>query len=230
MNHKEKLTTRLSQHHPQVHTLIVLGRNFLPGINRETLANQRFTLSAQSRINALAAGLLYRAGLTEMMILSSGQTAGSNLPSEAAAMKLHMLRIFQSIPSEAIKLEETSIDTEGNAREVKKIVAQQHPKHASFGLLTDTSHLQRAVPLFNRIGLPVHPFDSLQILGKSRPQLIERYAASEVYQNTLLQDAWIGKLLSIPLLHPFSSWMIRVAARAMRNPNKPNPYVVQKKQ
>ncbi len=230
MKHTESLHTPELHHLPQVHALIVLGRNFLSGIDRKVLAHQRFTLSAQSRINALATGLLYKAGIAETMILSSGQTAGSNLPSEAYAMKQHILRIFQGIPSEAIQLEETSIDTEGNAREVKKIVARQHPEHASFGLLTDTSHLRRAIPMFKRNGLHVHPFDSLRILSKSRPQLIEKYVASEVYQNTIQQDALIGKMLSVPLLYPFSSWMLRIAVRTMRNPNRPNPYVVQKQE
>jgi len=209
---------------PRVDALIVLGRNFQPGFNRRTLAEQRFHLSPGSRINVLAAGLIYKAGLTDKLIISTGHTAGSNVPSEAKAMKDHLQRIFKDIPDEAIVLEETSVDTEGNVNEVKKIV-DQNPELRTFGLLTDESHLERAEPLFEKSGVSVLPFNALVILGEKRPRLIENYIKSEVYQKTEKQDKRAQQIQSLPIVSPITSWLLHKVALRRRNPDKPNPYM-----
>ncbi|MGA2911722.1 MAG: YdcF family protein [Candidatus Levyibacteriota bacterium] len=208
---------------PHVDALIVLGRNFQPGFNRKTLAEQRFHLSPGSRINTLAAGLICKAGLADTLIISTGHTAGSNVPSEAKAMKDDLQRIFKDIPDEAIILEETSVDTEGNANEVKKII-DRHPEFKTFGLLADTSHLERT-PLFERVGIQVVPFDALAILGEKRPKLIENYIKSEIYQKTEKQDKRARQIQSLPIISPLTSWLLHKVALRMRNPNKPNPYI-----
>ncbi len=208
---------------PHVDALIVLGRNFQPGFKRRTLADQRFHLSPGSRINTLAAGLICKAGLADTLIFSTGHTAGSNVPSEARAMKDHLQRIFKDIPDEAIILEETSVDTEGNAKEVKKII-DRHPEFKTFGLLADTSHLERT-PLFERVGIQVIPFDALAILGEERPGLIANYLKSEIYQETEKQDNRVRQIQSLPIVSPLTSWLLHKVALRMRNPNKLNPYV-----
>ena len=209
---------------PRVDALIVLGRNFQPGFNRRTLAEQRFHLSPGSRINDLSAGLILKAGLADVLIISTGHTAGSNVPSEARAMKDHLQRIFKDIPDEAIILEETSIDTEGNVSEIKKIV-DQHPELKTFGLLTDPAHLKRAVPMFKKSGLSVIPFDALKVLGGERPGLIENYIQSEVYQKTEKQDKRAQQIQTLPIVSPITSRLLHIVAVRMRNPNKPNPYM-----
>ena len=209
---------------PKVDALIVLGRNFQPGFNRKTLAEQRFHLSPGSRINDLAAGLILKAGLADVIILSTGHTAGANVPSEARAMKDHMQRIFKDIPEESIILEENSIDTEGNVSEIKKILGQ-HPEFRTLGLLTDTSHLERAVPLFNKAGLPVTPYDALSILGEERPGLMENYINSEIYQKTEKQDKRAQQIQTLPVVSPVTSWLLHRVALRMRNPDKQNPYL-----
>jgi hypothetical protein len=209
---------------PHVDALIVLGRNFQPGFNRKTLAAQRFHLSPGSRINDLAAGLIHKAGLADILITSTGHTAGNNVPSEAGAMKDHLQRIFKDIPDGAIIPEEISVDTEGNASEVKKIL-DSHPELRTFGLLADSSHLKRAVQLFKRAGISVIPFDALAILGEKRPDLVEHYLQSEIYQKTEKQDKRAQQIQSLPVVSPLTSWLLHKVALRMRNPNKPNPYM-----
>ncbi|HVZ58244.1 MAG TPA: YdcF family protein [Patescibacteria group bacterium] len=211
----------------RVDALIVLGRNFQPGFDRKALAEQRFHLSPQSRINDLAAGLLYEAGFADTLVISTGHTSGSNVPSEAEAMKTHLQSIFKDIPDEAIVLEENSIDTEGNAAEVKKIT-EQHPEWKDFGLLTDPSHLERAVPLFTQQGMTIKPYDSLAILGAKDsmfvPEFVENYLTSELYQNTIKQDRRAQQLQTLPVVSPITSRLLALAARHMRNPNRVNPH------
>lgn len=209
---------------PHVDALIVLGRNFQPGFNRKTLAEQRFHLSPGSRIDTLSAGLVWKAGLADTLIISTGHTAGSNVPSEARAVKDDLQRIFKDIPGEAIILEETSVDTKGNADEVKKII-DKHPEFKTFGLLADTSHLERAVALFLKAGIQVIPFDALAILGEKQPRLIENYLKSEIYQETEKQDKRAKQIQSLPVISPLTSWLLHQVALRMRNPNKPNPYL-----
>ncbi len=208
---------------PHVDALIVLGRNFQPGFNRKTLAEQRFNLSPGSRINDLPAGLLLKAGLTDTLIISTGHTAGTNVRSEAKAMKDHIQGIFKNIPDSSFILEETSIDTEGNAREVKKII-DAHPELQTFGLLTDSSHMERAVRLFKKAGISVIPFDALAIMRNMRPTLIEHYLKSEVYRKTEKQERNARIVQTLPVLHPLTSRVLHQVALRTRNPNTYNPY------
>jgi hypothetical protein len=207
-----------------VDVLIALGRNFQPDFDRKTLAQQRFHLSPGSRINALVTGLLYEAGLADTLLLSTGHTSGSNVPSEAQAMKDYMQGIFKDIPDEAFLLEETSIDTEGNLREIQKILLQ-HPEFETVGLLTDTSQLKRVTSPFAQAGISVKPFDSLKILGEKRPEFVEHYIQSELYQNTEKQDRKAQLMQSLPIISPITSRLLHQIALHRRNPNKINPYM-----
>lgn len=209
---------------PHVDALIVLGRNFQPGCNRQTLAEQRFHSSPGTRINSLALGILFNEGVSNIAIASTGRTAGSNVISEAEAINSNVRRVFKLNPEKKIILEEDSIDTEGNVTCVKKII-QEHPELHTFGLVSDTSHLERAVPLFEKAGIPIVPFDSLEILKKKRPRYVEHYEVSEINRNTQKQDKKAQIIQNLPFISPITSRLLHLVALRMRNPNRPNPYV-----
>ncbi|HZQ29845.1 MAG TPA: hypothetical protein VFA93_02085 [Patescibacteria group bacterium] len=78
--------------------IVVLGKNIGVDWTKDTIRKQRFHLSPHARISVDAAGLLYKAGFAERIIFSTGKTADSDIPSEAALMKLHLQRIFKTIP------------------------------------------------------------------------------------------------------------------------------------
>ena len=188
--------------------LIVLGRNFLPGFKRKEIEAQRHHLSPDSRINVLAAGLLYKAGFADKIIFSTGHTAGEDLPSEAQAMKSHLLRIFPSIPEEAIILEEISLDTQENAKEVKKIIDKY--KFENVGLLTVRSHLKRAIRLFEKAGLTASPFASEETLKDKRAKFINNYMSSDLGKKIAKQERIVALVQPLPLGAQFLRMVVKL--------------------
>jgi uncharacterized SAM-binding protein YcdF (DUF218 family) len=114
---------------PSPALLIVLGKNIGVDSSPEDIRRDNYHLSRESRLNALAAGNLYRPG---MKILFS--TGGEGVPAESSAMRDYLLSRFPDIPEEAIDLEDRSIDTAGNAEEVSKILRNEGELPESIGL------------------------------------------------------------------------------------------------
>lgn len=145
--------------------LVVLGINIIPGgFTREEIREQPDFLSPLSRLNALAAGELYKMGIAQRIIFSSGHTAGKDIPSEAQAMKDFLKKRFPEIPDEAIILEEKSIDTSSNAQEVGKIIKERG--FTNVGLLTIGPHAKNAWLLFQRHGVKIDWSDVFESEGE----------------------------------------------------------------
>ena len=151
--------------------LVVLGKNIGVGSSPGTIRRDNFHLSNETRINVLAGGILYQPGMD--IICSSGETAGP--PSEARAMKRYLQVHFPDIPEEHIILEEhkNSIDTAGNAEEVAKIVKAKGYKY--IGLVTVGYHLNNAVTLFERYGVPIEQKFIAEDVVQERSLRHERY-------------------------------------------------------
>jgi uncharacterized SAM-binding protein YcdF (DUF218 family) len=186
--------------------LIILGKNIGIGSNPEAIRKDNFNLSNETRINVLAGGILHQPGMD--IICSSGETAGP--PSEAKAMKRYLQVHFPDIPEEHIILEENknSIDTAGNAEEVAKIIKANDYKHIK--LVTVGYHLNNAVTLFERYGIPIEQkFAAEDIVQKrsSRHQQYLKYwgktgrikqeKKKEAIRRTLLTIDRKGKLLRL---------------------------------
>ena len=197
--------------------MIVLGRNFVVGYDMKTLPQERTKLSPTSRINVLAAGIMYKQRLCDKIIFSTGYTAGSNMPSESEAMRQHLLKIFKDIPEKDVLIEDVSTDTDTNAQEIRKII-DQHPEFHNLGLLTDTTHLRRAEKVFKKNGMLVKPFDSLNVLGEKRASVVERYVQSELYSKQARRDKLGNIIQTIPIAKQIASWAVH------RGANKHNPY------
>lgn len=157
--------------------LVVLGKNIGIDSTRENITNDNFHLSQDSRMNALAGGLIFKAeqarGNTVDIIFSTGKTAGEEIRSEAKAMSDFVQRKFPDIPREHIILEETSIDTAGNALEVSKIVKEKGYKN--IGLVTVGYHLENAVTLFERYGTPVQQTFAAEAIVRDRSSRHEQF-------------------------------------------------------
>lgn len=177
-----------SPHTPDV--LIVLGKNIGVGSNQEDIQADNFSLSRESRMNALAAGMLWRPGMD--IIFSTGQTAPGT-PSEAEAMKRYMQIHFKDehdnplIPEENIFLEETSIDTAGNAEEVSRLLAERGKTYNHIGLVSVGYHVPRAATLFNRYGVAIGTEYSSDQLLRSRSsrhnQLVDHWRKTPRIKN-----------------------------------------------
>ncbi len=197
--------------------LIVLGKNIGVDWTPDNIREQKFHLSPHSRINVLAAGILFKAGVSNRIIFSTGKTAGKDTPSEAEAMKRHLLRIFPSIPENAITLEENSLNTYTNAAQVKRIMEQQELEE--IGLVSVGFHLKRAAYLFKQAGISLDPRNILaaeEILRQRRPGYVERYLKSDLVakENEKEKKAYFIQRL------PFASQVLNFVTRFTRNPNK----------
>ena len=201
---------------PKFDALIVLGKNIGLDWDRTRIGEQRFHLSTHSRVNVLAAGILYMAGVSDHIIFSSGKTAGSLLPSEAEAMKDRLLSIFPDIPEAAVILDDISLNTFTNAKEVQRIMREREFRTAA--LVSVGFHLERAQYLFKKAGLPVRDLiPSEWILHTRRSRYAEGYIASDLYRRELERER---KLLRYQKL-PFGPQLFSLMTRFTRNPNKP---------
>lgn len=151
--------------------LVVLGKNW---------SRDRRRLSVESRLNAVAAIELYRRGVAVEILFSGGHTAGARHPSEAAEMAGLARTLAPSAPSEALLLEEKSIDTAANAQHVRVMLNRMEPRPVY--LLTTSNHLPAAVRIFEAHSVPVSAaFKSEDVVhGRSAhyASLLNRYRRS----------------------------------------------------
>lgn len=122
-------------------------------------------LSPESKITILAAGILYKDKLGQKIVFSGGHTRGKDKESEAKKMFKFIKNKF-SIPESDIILEENSIDTAGNAFEVKKLL----PENSKVILLSFAYHLPRAKRIFKNYGIYVKKdYASDKVLEENSP-------------------------------------------------------------
>jgi uncharacterized SAM-binding protein YcdF (DUF218 family) len=125
--------------------------------------NNQKELTIESKITALFASILLKQKIGQKIIFSGGFTKGKESKSEASKMYEFVLNYIQ-IPQNDIYLEENSIDTAGNASEVKKYL----DKNSTVYLVSFGYHLKRAKRLFENYGIKVSGiFASEKILSKS---------------------------------------------------------------
>lgn len=139
--------------------IVVLGNGLV-------LDRNNFKLSPESKITTLASGVLYKEKQNQKIILSGGHTKGKDSPSEATKMHEFLETQFPEIPEYNIILEENSLDTAGNAVEVKKLI----PDNSRISLISFGFHLPRAKRIFENFGIvPENIYASDKILKKLSP-------------------------------------------------------------
>jgi len=132
-------------------------------------------LCPESKITALAAGVLYKGGKAKKIIFSGGRTKGKDKESEAKKMFEFMQNMFPEIPDANILLEENSLDTAGNAFEVKRLL----PINSRIILLSPAYHLPRVKRIFHNFNLDFEQIvASDTVLEKMSPvydEFLKRY-------------------------------------------------------
>lgn len=172
--------------------VVALGKNW-----DFSIEGKRIYLSLESKLTALAAAELYAQKNVKSIIFSGGETAGldSNgnaYPSEAEEMKKFIRIFFQKseIPDKAIILEEKSIDTAGNAEEVRKIIKAK--KFERIGLLTVGFHLPRAKEIFKNHNVSIAEYFSSEEILKNKnlyyDKLINDYYWSTKYFTEIIKE------------------------------------------
>jgi hypothetical protein len=132
---------------PELRALIVLGHNASPFIPVECTRRNPDHLTPISKLNILAAGLLCLQKVTDKLILSTGQTIGSDMPSDAYAMDEYFSRQFPQLSHIPRILEIESFDTAGNAKHTLNIVPE-----GPYGLISIKKHAENAAKLFINLG------------------------------------------------------------------------------
>lgn len=194
--------------------IVVLGKNIGVDYPRARIRQTKGYLSPHSKLNVLAAGDLYAAGTTDRIIFSSGHTSGKNYPSEADAMKRFLLERFPEIPEEAIILEENSLDTWENAKEVKKVIKQN--RFESVGLLTVEFHLERAAFLFASERIYAIPLSTDRVINDRKPKFAENYAKTRLVVREREKEK---RALMVQML-PLGRQAVSIITHITRNPNK----------
>jgi hypothetical protein len=200
----------------RIDAFIIHGKNWVkypPGrlarrFHREEAEKFRLKLSRDSRITALATGMLWRhfaqlqPDSPPLLIFSTGKTAGKAWPSEAEAMVEYMKRRF-FIPDEYIALEDKSYDTPGNITESKKILegvelsedlqAKLKGKQLrNVGYLTIGYHNPRVARLMDYYDVPINViFPTEQIVrGRSRrhDNFVRQYLESDEWRKQVRRE------------------------------------------
>lgn len=145
---KEPTTTPESDSSGKLDALVVLSEGWKK-LKDENLGSRA---STESRMRALAAGELYRAGVSDKIIITGG-VINSQSRTIAEEMQRYLLTHFKDIPPEAVILEQAALSTRDNAKKIKEMVERQGLKN--IGILTSATHLKRAERIFRRFGMNI---------------------------------------------------------------------------
>ena len=186
--------------------LVVLGRAWRP--SADTTKEQGHHLSMEGKMRTLAAGEMYKAGLTGKIIFSGGKTAGKEWPSEAESMAKYLKKKFPEISDEVLIMEKESFDTPENAEKVKALLEKYGIN--KIAVTTNGFHLERSRALFKNQGLEVCGFPAEEFLqkristvrdSKSQPsnyqKFVETYLGSKRQKLENIKEAILRSLLII---------------------------------
>lgn len=227
----------------RIDAFIIHGKNWVkypPGklarrFHHEEAEKFRLKLSRDSRITALAAGMLWKHfaelqpdNLPPLLIFSTGKTAGEAWPSEAEAIVEYMKTRF-SIPDEYIVLEDKSYDTPGNITESKKILEGVELSEdlqaklkgrqlRNVGYLTIGYHNPRVARLMDYYDVPINViFPTEQIVrGRSRRhgRFIEEYLQSDEWKKQVRREDILNAEM---LIDPGQKLMSKTITRLARH-------------
>lgn len=178
--------------------LVVLGEGWRERPPKKADKDWPLRLSIESKMSALAAGEMFKAGLTDKIIFSTGKTAGKRWPSEAKIMSDYLKKNYSIIPDDAIVLEKESIDTVENAEMVAEII-QKH-KIKNIALMAPRYHLKRSVNIFKNYGMEIHSFPPEEMIKKRSPhyeKFVENYLKSGRVRKKKIKEAALRSLLVI---------------------------------
>ena len=174
--------------------LIALGKNWEKGSSN---------LSIESKITALAAGLIMRHNLSKTLILSGGHTLNPFHISEAEAMYEVLHGAFPEVAEEKICFDNYFLTTTGNAINSNVICseARKIKKDLDIALLTVGYHIPRAGTVFGIEGLDISAhYSSEGILSISpdisHQKMVLGFLSSEEHikdrrQEAILQAAMV---------------------------------------
>lgn len=146
--------------------LVVLGRIWRP--RGDDKPERGHHLSHDGKMRTLAAGEMFKAGLTDRIIFSGGRTAGQKWPPEAESMFKYFRKKYPEIPEEALLLEGESYNTQENAERISRILERYNLERVA--ILTNDYHLARSQKIFEQHGIKAAGFRAEEFLKKRKPE------------------------------------------------------------
>jgi uncharacterized SAM-binding protein YcdF (DUF218 family) len=182
---------------PHFDAVIGLGKNW--SHKKLSRASRVYYPSLDTAFTAIACAELYQSGVAKKILFSTGQTLERG-PSESEAMKLQLRSMFNEdeISDEDIILEEISIDTPGNAEEVKKIVSSHGMDELA--LVTVYRHAKRAKQLFQNYSVPITEVFISEDVLKERNFAVERNMSEQLLETGLTALLMIDPKGKLPRL------------------------------
>ncbi len=178
--------------------VIVVGEFWRDNPNKQKLGTWEPVLNIESKMSALAAAEMVKAGLADKIIISAGATAGPEQPSEAGAMLEFMVKNCPEIVGKTVILENESIDTAENAENVLPILEKYNLHNVA--LMAMGSHLPRTKKLFEAYGISAKAFPSEEFLVKRSPhyeRFVQKYLHSPRMLSRLTREAILRSLLVV---------------------------------
>ena len=166
-------------------------------------------ISLRSKINCMAAGEMYKKGLTGKIIIGTGQSAGKKWPSEAQAMKEYILRKYKDVKKENILIQEKTMETFSELDEDIKLARKNGLDRLA--LMTVNTQLPRCRKYLEERGEKLdylYSEEEFKKMGRHYAGLQKRFSQSFAvkYYETLkeyilrgLQRAGITKAFTQPL-------------------------------
>ena len=121
-------------------------------------------LSPESALQTNRAIALYRQSLAPLLVFLGGAPAGGQAEAEVRAQ----LARLQGIPADAILTETRAHTTRDEAALAKRLLQARGVR--TILLVTNSAHLMRAQPLFERAGFDVHPAPSDALSDLDAPE------------------------------------------------------------
>lgn len=160
VNSPESSAEKLETEHFDV--AAVLGAGF------RSVENGQAKLTIDSRLRAIAAGIIASEGKASELIFSGGKTSGQEYPSEAEAMRDYLLVRFPELRDFPITLDEESIDTSQNAEFTSKVMKDKGLESAL--LITNEYHMLRSSRNFERKKVDVEPLPAEEVIEGADPK------------------------------------------------------------
>lgn len=166
-------------------------------------------ISLRSKMNCITAAEMYKKGLTQKIIIGTGQSAGKKWPSEARAMKDYILKQYKDVPSRDILIHEKTLDTYSEVDEDIKLAGKNHLKNLA--LATVNTQLPRVKKYLENKGEHLDYISSeeeFKKLGPRYEKLVRGYDESlavkyyETFKESILrgmQNMGLTKKVTKPI-------------------------------
>jgi len=172
---------------PEAQAIVVLG-----GALKMPAGDHRGSGLDQAADRLLVAFRLYRAGKAPLIVCSGGNNPLGSYVGRPESQGVCELLHEWGVPTEALLVEGSSINTRENALESRALLAERGV--ARIVLVTSASHMPRAVATFEKVGFEVEPAPADFRVGWGTPHPVLKWVPSPLglLNASVAIHEWVG--------------------------------------